>query len=447
MPDYLTEHHGGGLKYQLHIPAKLRPLLGNKSAIVRYIPRMKWRDAQDIARKWAVEDKALFAVLRELPKNHLKTLFEAAPFDIRDKASPRPWRAYSGPEAASLPREVRDKLLKQALIADAIQSMVETKVEERDLLLLSWDRLFSEWKRVRTPRQTRDQEVTIHLLKGYFGERDCRSITPQDIAKFRDHLLTTDTTRGMVHTRLKQIKAMFSGASQEPDSPFHGMPNPATGIKLLGEKPPVKEVIPFSPRQVRTIFDTVQTTGFGQDRNAEVLLLLRVIAFTGARPNEIAQLQGGDVLEENGVKLIRIRQTDAVSGALHPQKSVKKGDGRDVPLHDAILGFFNHAGKFEPGAFIFGCFRWNRKFGRINYIGTRFSDFLKLKCKIVSSDPNKKYVLYSLRHSFHAAMDKAEVPDKQQQRLVGHSKSVHERYGGADLPLLRDYVNKLKIVE
>ncbi len=272
-----------------------------------------------MAREWAVQDAATIASCLELSREGRELIVEGG--GLRTL-----WNTdfYAVQREGSLTDEAITKLSGQKLLAYGVQTAIEEKKAQPLKFEHSWNALFTEWQRVRTPRQTRDQEVTIHLLKDYFGERDCRKVTPQEIAKFRDHLLTTDTTRGMVHTRLKQIKAMFSGASQEPDSPFHGMPNPATGIRLLGEKPAVKEVLPFSPRQVRAIFEMVQTTGFGQDRNTEVLLLLRVIAFTGARPNEIAQLQGGDVREENGVKIIRIRQTDAITGQRHPQKSLRR---------------------------------------------------------------------------------------------------------------------------
>src|SRR5438132_1126448 len=70
MPNYITAHHGGGWKYQHHIPVALRPMLGGKSAFVRYIKRMPRREAEAIARKYAWEDAAALSVCLELTEKN-----------------------------------------------------------------------------------------------------------------------------------------------------------------------------------------------------------------------------------------------------------------------------------------------------------------------------------------------------------------------------------------
>ncbi len=300
MPDYITEHHGGGWKYQFHIPVELRPLFRNKkgkpaAAFVEYIPRMTRREALEEARRRAVRDAARLAEARNMDAQQ------------RDKIA----------AAGGVRKVKRQHYLGGTLeAAKQIDKAGETAKVVSDY---SWDRLFLEWTRAKNPTRTRDHLVTLGLLKQYFGDCNVREdINALMIAKFRDHLLTTDTTPGMVEARLGHIKAMFAGAAKDPTSPFHGMPNPARGVGVMGERPTETPSLPFSPAQVRAILDKVAITGFGDtkksNRHPEAWWALRLMAHTGARPSEILQLQGGDVAEENGVKFLRIRDRDALTG-------------------------------------------------------------------------------------------------------------------------------------
>jgi integrase len=132
---------------------------------------------------------------------------------------------------------------------------------------------------------------------------------------------------------------MFSAAAKDPKSPFAGMTNPAKGVGVLGKGPSKKDGSDrvYTSQQVRTILATAERTKFGMKRHPEIFWMLRLLAFTGARPNEIAMLQGGDVMEQDGIKFLRIQNADAVTGKLHPQKSVKTGEARTVPLHHLLV--------------------------------------------------------------------------------------------------------------
>jgi integrase len=309
---------------------------------------------------------------------------------------------------------------------------------------VSWDALFNEWIRIKAPIRPRGHEATIRLLKEHFGERDCRQITPSEIGQFRDKLTAQGVSRESVATHLGRVHAMFSAACREPTSPFAGMANPAAGISVLGKSPPQKDGRDraFTPTQLRTVLETAASTKFGGNRHEETVWMLRLLAFTGARPNEIAQLQGGDVYEQDGVKVIHIRNADALTLQPHPQKSVKS-EGRLVPLHPAVLDFFDYADRFAKDAFIFGSFKWNADNGRAAWLISEFPRFLRHDCKIV--EPTKRLSLYSLRHRFHDAMDEAGVDDKLQRRLVGHAaKNIHARYGGGELKLLAELMAKIK---
>src|SRR5437016_5067990 len=80
MADHLTSHHGGGWKYQFHIPVILRAAAGrNKrgkpmTAFVRYIQRCPRREAELLAKRWALIDATEIAALRSLSVDERKVL-------------------------------------------------------------------------------------------------------------------------------------------------------------------------------------------------------------------------------------------------------------------------------------------------------------------------------------------------------------------------------------
>jgi integrase len=435
MASYITVHHGGGWKYQRAIPVALRSLFGGKAAIVRYIKRCPKRDAEAKAREWAVEDAKYVARGWQVPEKERAALgaFGGLPALLNSPDIPT---SQLDDRYAQLQNK---ELFWRRLQAEAIVGAVDKDA-------VSWDALFNEWIRIKAPIRTRGHAATIALLKEHFGERDCREITSSEIGQFRDAMTDQGVPYIMTATHLKRIRMMFSAVCQEHTGPFRDMTiNPAASVSMLGKAPPEKDGRdrPFMPAQVRVILDTAALIRFGGKRHEEILWLLRLIAFSGARPNEIAQLQGGDVYEQDGVKVIHIRNTDPVFGQPHPQKSVKKGLGRLAPLHPDVLDFFDHAAKLAKGEFIFGSFPWNKDNGRAAWLIRFFPQFLRHDCKIV--DKTKRLTLYSLRHRFHDAMDEAGVPEKQQYRLVGHAaKNIHARYGGGELQLLARYMASIK---
>jgi integrase len=184
---------------------------------------------------------------------------------------------------------------------------------------------------------------------------------------------------------------------------------------------------------------------FGGKRHEQVSWALRLLAFNGPRPNEIFQLQGGDVcMSDNGVKFIWVRDVDPVTGKRHPEKKVKTGQSRRVPLHPDVMDFFEYAAQFDKGEFIFGSFPWNKDNGRAHQLIAGFGQFLREDCQIL--EPTKRLTLYSLRHAFITAMRVAGVPKDFRTRVVGHGKDIHDGYGGGDeeLPMLANWVAKTR---
>jgi integrase len=382
--------------------------------------------AMAMARAWAVEHDAKIGAFKRLPQME-RTLLVAAPTlpQVQD------WKAaLFEPKTVNL-FEIGQKI-RQQIAAD-----VENAIAVADC---SWDALYNEWKRISEAKKTRNHGTTIRLLKEFFPDADCRKITRADIGKFRDHLHKQGASWGTINQRLNHIKAMYAAVSKDPSSVFDGIDNPAARVVPVGKAPKQANGRDkaFTAAEVRLILDTASRLKFGDTtganglkRHAEVMWLLRLLAFTGARPNEIAQITADDVYAKDGIKLIHIR-------ANHPEKSVKTGD-REVPQHPDVLGFYDYARTFAPDAFVFGAFPHNKDGGRALWVIRIFGKFLK-QCGIEGK------TLYGLRHRFIDSTRESGMDGDLRRRLVGHSaRDIHEKaYGGNLLKLLATEIAKTK---
>ena len=89
---------------------------------------------------------------------------------------------------------------------------------------------------------------------------------------------------------------------------------------------------PFRPEELRAILVEAKRLWSKSDRERDLLMMLRVLIYTGARPEEIAQLRPCDV--RDGV--IHINDEDG--------KLIKNAASiRNVPIHSAIADFEDFA--------------------------------------------------------------------------------------------------------
>jgi len=81
LPRYLARH-GDAWKYQRFIPASLRPLLGSRTNVVRYIPSMSVREAGKLCAAYGLQDDATFAKLRGLSESEAVDLTQQGGIEV-----------------------------------------------------------------------------------------------------------------------------------------------------------------------------------------------------------------------------------------------------------------------------------------------------------------------------------------------------------------------------
>lgn len=183
------------------------------------------------------------------------------------------------------------------------------------------------------------------------------------------------------------------------------------------------------------------------DHNREKRSLFWVVLlglYTGARLNEICQLEFDDIREEEGVKFLSINENNG--------KRVKTKAGiRSIPIHQELikLGFFKFVDfmRKESKASnkrIFFDFKPNVR-GELSAQASRwFGKYLeKIGLK-------KEYlVFHSFRHTVRTVLRNHNCPIDRVQRLCGWegSNSLSEHYGTISIKVLADEFNEKLVYE
>jgi integrase len=460
---FISSHHGGGWRYVFHIPVDVRRLFicqkpgkhfgKPMAAFRRYIRRCPRSEAEAIARVWAVQDREALLQARELPQK-----FQLA---VADRGG---LLADHGPP----PKEGLRLVGSSDPVGDVVRAKVrslqvelkERKVAAVDAPSVSWDALFDRWQHQTGARSTANHKGTIKTARGFFGDVDCRQLTREDFIRFREHVLEQGKSRQTIKDHLTRLHSMYGAAAKDgaAENPFRDLANPVD-VSIPGKDEPRKDgaLKVFTPPEVLKILNTAKAIKFGPSYRGRAGLIpggdikmvwgLKLLAYTGMRPREVFQLQGGDVqLSYNGVKFLWVTHNDAVSHKKHPEKTVKNDEPRMVPLHPELFGFFDFAQGFAKDEFIFSEFKHDDAKGRTRWLVNQFGAFLRDECKIV--DGGRDLKLYSLRHTFKTMMRNA-LQDVDASywidRIQGHNKNVSARYGGGveELPRMAEYVSRV----
>jgi len=137
--------------------------------------------------------------------------------------------------------------------------------------------------------------------------------------------------------------------------------------------------------------------------------------FTGARLEELCQLEVGDIYQEGGVWIMDINESG--------DKKIKTSNSkRKVPLHPFLVDSLRFPG-FVQSVKAAG---HTRVFHDLPEIGGRYGKTVsewfgryKERVGITGDDKNKK-VFHSFRHTLATALDRSGVQEKQISLLLGH---------------------------
>jgi integrase len=207
---------------------------------------------------------------------------------------------------------------------------------------------------------------------------------------------------------------------------------------MLPEKDHENERLPFTDPQMRELFASPLFTGCGGDSWQEMALpgahqirdhrywVPLVMAYSGARPGEIAQLQTADVREHHGIWIMHI--TELGEG---DKRTKTEGSMRVVPIHSELvrLGFVEHCQRMVKAGH-------KQVFPEVHIPETgqiipEFSrEMNRTYLTRIGLKTGREIVVYSLRHSFIDRLKREGISLEEIATLVGHDKpTMTGRYG------------------
>ena len=285
------------------------------------------------------------------------------------------------------------------------------------------------------PRTYQSYGNTIANLKRFLKHDDAMRVTPDDVVRFKDWRLTTPnektgtpaSARTVKDTDLAALKSIFGWAVRNRKLPS----NPAEGITIrLGKQKKVRQT-GFTADEVKALLQSCLTLERGTDRR-ETYGAKRwvpwLLAYTGARVGEIAQLRKQDV-EQTG---------DHWSIKITPEAGTVKGnEPRLVPLHPHLIdqGFIEFVDGADNGHLFL---RPNKDtkdvLGPLTGVKNRVREFVRLTVSDPNVQPN-----HAWRHLFITRCRAAGVDHELRRMITGHSgEGVDEKVYGDPAGLYRE---------
>lgn len=237
-----------------------------------------------------------------------------------------------------------------------------------------------------------------------------RQLPLSEVVKVAGHKTIAPKT---INAHIDAFRRLFDWAERHGHSPHRLF----EGMKVPKAKDAATERKPFTKEQMRLMFLelTENSTGLIRSESHKWGSLLGM--FTGARLNEICQLEIADVQQEDGVWLLNV--TD--EGEDNNKRVKAKASRRKVPVHSELLrlGFleFVDSRSHRPRLFYDYSFNQNGGYGR--NLGRWFNETSFLPKLGLKTDGT---VFHCLRHTMVTRLGQAGVAEPIIQCVVGHAR-------------------------
>lgn len=298
--------------------------------------------------------------------------------------------------------------------------------------------LFDRWVSEKQPARGTEESwrYVFRAMTKHFHERRAASITPEEAQRWITSLIGPKrTARTVDNNYLTAANTIFRWALEHRRLSR----NPFENVKITVPKAIKLRERAFRPEEWRTILrSALAITDTDKPDNAARRWVPWLCAYTGARPGEITQLRGIDVVQQDGIWALRIT----------PEAGAVKGrEPRGVPLHGHLIeqGFLKFVGHCGPGPLFYNPHARRRdgkaadkKKPRSVQARQRLADWVrKLGVGGKGLSP-----LHGWRHTFKTLAARAGIEAGMRDAICGHSpRSVADEY---ETPSLEDMANAMK---
>lgn len=319
---------------------------------------------------------------------------------------------------------------------------------------------FKHYEHRDTRTNHEKQVIFTRFIDSVGGDRPLQDVAKADCIRFRDQYsrlpkrISNDlrgkslsnvvaaiegktyqsVTKTTVNLALDDVRHFFQWAIKQD---FYLGKNPVDGIAYEGTKQEHYDF--FADADLKALFQSPEFTEQRTGKFPERYWLILILAFTGARREEVAQLSVDDIKQtEESVYYFDITDEDG--------KKVKNAHSRRrVPVHSRLLelGLLDFADTRSRELFPTGT-----KFKGRNTVGDAVGKWFHRLKQDVGVQGRKP--LHSFRHTVITRLVSAGVPQDIREILVGHaSQGVHgQTYTHREeisVTLLKEHLEKLKL--
>lgn len=283
--------------------------------------------------------------------------------------------------------------------------------------------LIEPWEKSRENirQRTRDEFARrLRQFSDFLGHDDAHAVAGKDLRRWRDHLRTKDYKAKTINEScIAPVKAIFAAAEAEDVLKV----NPFASLKIALKEDKTKE----KPRRPYTDAEAIKLLKAARKRTDALRWLTWLMAYEGARINELAQLRKEDVLEASAIPFLRFTTSDAKGHELKTGAS-----RRDVPIHPALVkeGFLKFVAASKPG-WLFRDLPEGRYGRRGDAATKRYSRWVRTEVGI--TDP--RAVAHSWRHRMEDQLREVECPDEVADSILGHARDGQRATYGDGPPL------------
>lgn len=310
--------------------------------------------------------------------------------------------------------------------------------------------LISKWANERKPSPKTVDIMTrvISRFESIVGRLPITDIKKAHVVAFKDGLLAADSSIANTNQYLSLLSTLLGYAASQAIIET----NPASGTKIKTNVSARTKRSGFDLEALNAIFNSPIYISSDRPKGGkgEAAFWLPLLALhTGARLDELCQLQVGDIYQESYQDESEDSQqawvlsiTDEGEG----QKLKNASSRRRVPIHQNLiaLGFIAYV-QSQKGVQVFPDLKPASAYGSLSGNWSKwFGNYLRNTIKVADT----KMVFHSFRHNFKDYARMAGIPSDVHNAITGHSSGdVADNYGSDKYPLrpLVEAMTKYKV--
>jgi integrase len=280
------------------------------------------------------------------------------------------------------------------------------------------------WAHEREVRPKTRDEFTAKSAKliAYLGHDDMAAVKDTDIIGWKDTRIKSGASQKTIWNDLMAIKTLFNYA----ESNKKVASNPAKAVRFKAKRGP--KMLGYSDADARLLLRAARREKSPKEAHRRWVPWL--VAFTGARLEEVCGAAAADVSKFGRVWVLHIRRDNRETGA----GLKNEGAERIIPLHPAIIdeGLLSYVQKLPKNGPLFPYLTPDR-------YGKRGGSGSKRLCRWVRetlrmTDP-RKAPNHAWRHRFKSICRDAGIKEENHDAITGHStgdvgRDYGEYFGG-----------------